>query len=277
MEVELSTPTQRSSEEEDELRHNVKEFKESNGARSFSQPRKLVSYKDSLVGDIPRAYEQAFIKIGRTNMSQTLNWSLCWKAKMDYVNLCSKGDRECDEPVLRIDSFTASETRGGYARFCVQINMDKPLITSIRIGRLVQRVMYEGVSSLCFSCGQLGHKKESCYYQVKQATTENEKQTAPRTNETREEVQSDSNYGPWMIVTRKKTVSRMGRTNGQSKSNQTSHINTKGNLNLSEHYLEETGKDLEKSHHSDSTQLISETTRITAAQNPQKDLEMKIE
>ncbi|XP_030929600.1 uncharacterized protein LOC115955566 [Quercus lobata] len=68
-------------------------------------------------------------------------------------------------PVLHIDSFTASETRGGYARLCVQINLDKPLITSIRIGRLVQRVMYEGVSLLCFNCGRLGHKKESCCYQ----------------------------------------------------------------------------------------------------------------
>ena len=41
-----------------------------------------------------------------------------------------------------------------------------------------------------------------------------------------------------------------------------------------EHYLEETGKDLEKSHHSDSADSISKTTRITAGQNPQKDLEM---
>nr|POF22976.1 hypothetical protein CFP56_15653 [Quercus suber] len=57
--VKVATPTQCNSEEEDELHCNVKKFKESNGARSFSQPRKLVSYKDSLVGDILGAYEQA--------------------------------------------------------------------------------------------------------------------------------------------------------------------------------------------------------------------------
>ena len=115
-------------------------------------------------------------------------------------------------PVLRIDSFTASETRGGYARLCVQINLDKPLITSIRIGRLVQRVMYEGVSLHCFNCGWLGHKKESCCYQVKQVTTEKEEQVttekevqpAPRTDKTREEIQSDVNYSPWLVATRKK-------------------------------------------------------------------------
>ena len=60
MEVEFSTPAQRTSEEEDELHLSIKKFKESNGARGFLPPRKLVSYKDSLVGDIPGAYEQAF-------------------------------------------------------------------------------------------------------------------------------------------------------------------------------------------------------------------------
>ena len=35
MDIELSTPTQQSSEEEDELHRSVKKFKESNGVRSF--------------------------------------------------------------------------------------------------------------------------------------------------------------------------------------------------------------------------------------------------
>nr|POE98399.1 hypothetical protein CFP56_65577 [Quercus suber] len=54
----------RSSEEEDEFQRSVKKFKENNGKRSFLPPRKLVSYKDSLVGDILGAYEQAF-KFGK--------------------------------------------------------------------------------------------------------------------------------------------------------------------------------------------------------------------
>lgn len=60
MDVEFSIPAQRSSEEEDALQRSAKKFKENKGARSFLQPRKLVSYKDSLVGDIPGAYEQTF-------------------------------------------------------------------------------------------------------------------------------------------------------------------------------------------------------------------------
>ena len=57
MDVEFSVLSQRSSEEEDEFQCSVKKFKENNGARSFLSPRKLVSYKDSLVGDIPGVYK----------------------------------------------------------------------------------------------------------------------------------------------------------------------------------------------------------------------------
>lgn len=106
----------------------------------------------------------------------------------------------------------------------------------------------------------------------------NEKHTTPRsreTNETREGAQFDSNYGPWMVATRKKSMGRMGQKNGKVKSNQTSHINFKGNLDISqERSLEETGKDMEKSHLSDSTDPICETTRMNATQNTQKDIEM---
>uniref|UniRef100_A0A7N2N6N9 CCHC-type domain-containing protein n=1 Tax=Quercus lobata TaxID=97700 RepID=A0A7N2N6N9_QUELO len=51
-------------------------------------------------------------------------------------------------PVLRIDSYTASETRG----------------------KLVQQVLYEGISILCFCCGRLGHKQENCCYRIKSVT-----------------------------------------------------------------------------------------------------------
>ena len=58
--TEPFTPTRRTSEEEEELHRSIKKFKESNGARSFTQPRTLVSDRDTLLGDIPGAYEQAF-------------------------------------------------------------------------------------------------------------------------------------------------------------------------------------------------------------------------
>ncbi|KAF3952716.1 hypothetical protein CMV_021755 [Castanea mollissima] len=95
-------------------------------------------------------------------------------------------------PVLRIDSYTASETRGGYASLCVQIDLEKPLINSIRVGRLVQRVLSEGISSLCFCCGRIRHRQENCSYFVKQLVKEDDGQTitkANEANETKKEIQ----------------------------------------------------------------------------------------
>ena len=63
--------------------------------------------------------------------------------------------------VLRIDTHTAMESKGRYARICVQINVEKPLIT-VLIENFEQPVIYEGIHRLCFSCGRIGHRKDAC-------------------------------------------------------------------------------------------------------------------
>ena len=60
--------------------------------------------------------------------------------------------------VLRIDSNTAAEARGRYARICVQIDLNKPLVRQILLEGQIQDIQYEGINSLCFSCGQVGHR-----------------------------------------------------------------------------------------------------------------------
>lgn len=59
------------------------------------------------------------------------------------------------------------EAKGKYARMCIQIDINKPLINTILIGRFEQAVNYEGIQKLCFSCGRLGHLKEACPYTIR--------------------------------------------------------------------------------------------------------------
>ena len=123
--------------------------------------------------------------------------------------------------MLRVDMHTATEARGRYARICVQVDVSKPLITSVRIGQRNQPVIYEGVSKLWFSWGRLGHRKETCQYTIKSSPSPpkdskelNEAEVMgqmPTTSEARIEVQtedqsaldrvdSNASFSPWMVV-----------------------------------------------------------------------------
>ena len=80
--------------------------------------------------------------------------------------------------------------------------MDKPLVKTIRVGHVRHSVIYEGIGLLCFHCGQVGHKLESCPEPISQLSTNCETSKQPEEKEgSNEEVNS---FGPWMLVTCRK-------------------------------------------------------------------------
>ena len=60
-------------------------------------------------------------------------------------------------PILKIDSHTFYSDKGMYARVCVQIDLNHPLIKTINIGDFKQTVLYESLNRVCFSCGRIGY------------------------------------------------------------------------------------------------------------------------
>ena len=123
-------------------------------------------------------------------------------------------------PVLRIDATTASGTRGRYARICVQVDLAKPLVRRVFIGRFGQEVLYKGISSLCFACGRLGHRREVCPYLISKVTESQPESGEPvvRLDDMANPISVQSveagnikdEYAPWMLVDRRKQGPRQG-------------------------------------------------------------------
>ncbi|XP_061372298.1 uncharacterized protein LOC133314790 [Gastrolobium bilobum] len=72
-----------------------------------------------------------------------------------------------DENSLRISGQGQLEEiidRGRFARFCVEVDLSKSLLSKFRIGHRQLYIGYEGLHMICFLCGQYGHKKEHCLF-----------------------------------------------------------------------------------------------------------------
>ncbi|XP_023873886.2 uncharacterized protein LOC111986484 [Quercus suber] len=111
---------------------------------------------------------EPFFKPSTANISLIAIWIRLNELPIElYETEVLKEIGESIGKVLRIDSHTAMEARGRYARICVQININKPLINSILIRRFEQVVTYEGIQRLCFSCGRVGHKVEARPYTIR--------------------------------------------------------------------------------------------------------------
>ena len=99
-----------------------------------------------------------------TNISSVAVWVRLNELPIEYYN--AKALHQIDNSisnVLRVNTFIAFESRGRFARLCIQIDVEKPLVTAILIGKFEQPVSYEGIQKLCFGCGRLGHRPLAWY------------------------------------------------------------------------------------------------------------------
>lgn len=92
-----------------------------------------------------RPWEPNFC-LASTNVTSVAVWIRLNELPIEYYNpeaLLQIGKSIGNE--LRVDSHTATEMRGRFARICVQVDLDKPLVTVVLIGKFEQPVCYEGI------------------------------------------------------------------------------------------------------------------------------------
>ncbi|CAN1848740.1 hypothetical protein LINPERHAP1_LOCUS39048 [Linum perenne] len=107
---------------------------------------------------------------------------------------------------VRMDHNTQTAERGKFARITVEIDLNEPLVTGIDLDGAWQRVEYENLPELCFSCGKVGDEKGSCPLLLQAITLPTDVDAAvpvpePPSKQLAGEAPSDG-YGPWLTVTR---------------------------------------------------------------------------
>lgn len=89
---------------------------------------------------------EPFFKPSSANVSLVAIWIRLYELPIKlYEAEVLKQIRESIGKVLRIGTHTAMEARGKYARLCIQIDINKPLINTILISRFEHSMLYEGI------------------------------------------------------------------------------------------------------------------------------------
>ncbi|CAI0559494.1 unnamed protein product [Linum tenue] len=106
---------------------------------------------------------------------------------------------------VKLDYHTEKLERGKFARIVIELDMSKPLPTRIRLDGEWQQVLYENLPTICYSCGRIGHKEDSCPLKLPPPPltimmAPDQTQNSPPVAESPE---IPAGYGPWMQVVRK--------------------------------------------------------------------------
>ncbi|XP_050260020.1 uncharacterized protein LOC126705116 [Quercus robur] len=172
-----------------------------------------------------RPWEPNF-KPSTTNVSSIAIWIRLNELPIEYYEVeVLKQIGNSVGKVLRIDTHTAAEARGRFAKLCIQVDLDKPLVTNILIGGIHQPVNYEGIHRFCFSCGRIGHRKEACPYTIRSMpmtdivngdSVDGQVNSShvgcdlgdPTLGEAPRSPEQEDTYGPWVVVTKKRRGNR---------------------------------------------------------------------
>ncbi|MBA0810241.1 hypothetical protein Gohar_002249 [Gossypium harknessii] len=106
--------------------------------------------------------------------------------------------------VTKLDFETDKGSRGKFARMPVYINLEKPSVSQILVNGVVQRVVFESLPSVCFSCGRFGHLQNLCSgFDAANDTKMGTNVMAVASLEKNNVAEPTKAFGPWMFVEQK--------------------------------------------------------------------------
>ncbi|KAK9033789.1 hypothetical protein V6N11_049973 [Hibiscus sabdariffa] len=137
--------------------------------------------------------------------------------KSSYANVVTQGrgrtgycmgeDVLDPNSVIVLDEDCAGE-RGKFARLA------KPLTPFIGIDNFVQKLEYEGLNQICFSCGKYGHSREVC--SLNPVSNDEVAATGVNNNHINAQLNTKSElYGPWMVVKDQRHRSMLSKGSGR--------------------------------------------------------------
>ena len=89
-----------------------------------------------------RRWEPNFI-LSLANLSAITVWIRLPELPIEYYKESVLRDiGKAIGPILKVDTLTALEARGRFARLCVQVNLDEPIVKTIRVGGIRKMVQY---------------------------------------------------------------------------------------------------------------------------------------
>ncbi|CAN1142820.1 hypothetical protein LINPERPRIM_LOCUS26198 [Linum perenne] len=108
---------------------------------------------------------------------------------------------------VRLDGTTLEGSRGNFARICVEVDLSKPLLSKYRLRRRIRRIEYEGLHTICYSCGCYGHALDRCPSKESAdpaATSDVLVDNLVFLNKCLEDPcpEVDEDFGPWMKMSR---------------------------------------------------------------------------
>ncbi|KAF7834641.1 zinc ion binding nucleic acid binding protein [Senna tora] len=113
---------------------------------------------------------------------------------------------------VKVDITTIMQSRGRFARVCVEVDLSKPLLSKYKIRGMKFLIEYESLHLLRFECGRYGHVLDNCPNKEREDEEDEHgeqdgvNQDKGNGGKGRRTKQNDEKFGPWMTAENCKMV-----------------------------------------------------------------------